>query len=187
MLRVTSTRAFSLIELMVVIAIVAILAAVAAPAYKDYRIRTTAASAVVILQDMTDKGIEAIERTGSFPATIEYGGQTYTTLSGTAQKALDAPPIVRAGYWDDTRLTGISDPDIFVACVYVTGLEGITGYVAPTASSDGARASICTKVSRINDTYIIHCGAYSGGGFDVPAEYLPGGCNCSDLRTEICS
>lgn len=171
---------------MVVIAIVAILASTALPAYKEYRIRTTAASAVIILQDMVDKAIEATDRDGSLPATIDYGGQTYTTLTGTAQKALDASPIVRAGYWDYTRLN-LSAPDIFVACVYVTGLEGIPAYVAPTASSDGARAAICAKVSMINDTYVIHCGSYSSGAFDVPAEYLPAGCNCTDLRTEICN
>lgn len=185
-MRATSPNAFSIIELLVVIAIVAILSSTALPTYKEYRIKATAASAVIILQDMVDKGIEAIEREGSFPSTISYGGQTYTTLSGTAQKALDAPPIVRAGYWDDTRLTGIDDPDKFVACVYVTGLEGITGYVAPTASSDGARAAICAKAKVINNTYVVYCGSYSSGGFDVPVDYLPAGCNCSDLRTETC-
>jgi prepilin-type N-terminal cleavage/methylation domain-containing protein len=64
-------KAFSLIELMVVIAIVAILAAVAYPAYKSYLVRTKMISVVRDLDYYTNMMIKHAQLKGKFPSAAE--------------------------------------------------------------------------------------------------------------------
>ncbi len=66
-------KAFSLIELMVVIAIVGILSAVAVPSYKDYMARVKIVSAVSELQSLRNSVKEYYSKNGSFPTLTDLG------------------------------------------------------------------------------------------------------------------
>ncbi len=96
---VSSYRAFSLIELMVVIAIVAALSAAALPAYKTYILRAEASKAAMIMSDITNKLIEAHER-GVFnctSTTFNYGDTVFTVNSGGPPPVTGYEPVVRIG------------------------------------------------------------------------------------------
>lgn len=70
----TLSKAFSLIELMVVVAIVAILASVAVPAYQDYIKRTHVAEAIVAARDVAkriaDNAVNGIPFTSGLPSPL---------------------------------------------------------------------------------------------------------------------
>ena len=60
-------KAFSLIELIVVISMVAILVAVASPSYKDYRTRVKVLGGMVALDQLKKLSMEYYGITGNFP------------------------------------------------------------------------------------------------------------------------
>jgi type IV pilus assembly protein PilA len=64
-------KAFSLIELMVVIAIVGILAAIASPSYKDYVTRTKLTSGLVIMESLKRISTEYYSINGVFPSLVD--------------------------------------------------------------------------------------------------------------------
>lgn len=66
-------KAFSLIELMVVIAIVGILSAVAVPSYKNYILKAKIASVMPILGHYTNKSIENYTIKGVFANAEDVG------------------------------------------------------------------------------------------------------------------
>lgn len=60
-------KAFSLIELLIVIAIVAILSALASPYYADYIVRSKLANGLVILENLKEQATEYYSINGAFP------------------------------------------------------------------------------------------------------------------------
>lgn len=79
-------KAFSLIELMVVIAIVALLAAVAVPQYKSYIIKANTAKVVTTLDALTQRVIQYSAENGIFPSAYDLG---LSTTPG--QQSVDNP------------------------------------------------------------------------------------------------
>lgn len=73
MYKINTVRAFSLIEIIVVISIVAILSAIAFPAYKKYRVGTMMASAMPAVNDILDRMIKYATINGRFPNARELG------------------------------------------------------------------------------------------------------------------
>lgn len=67
-------RAFSLIELMVVIAIVALLAAVAVPAYKEYVLKARVMNWVQVLNSIQTKVLEYHQKNDAWPANAQEMG-----------------------------------------------------------------------------------------------------------------
>lgn len=169
------SKAFSLIELMVVIAIVALLAAVAVPAYKDYRYKATISQAVGILSGFMDSYIEKIDTKDSL---VVVNGVDFT--SGDEQD-LSLYPVNVVSKYDGSN----------AVCVHVQGLEGITGYAAATDSSTlGTDNRICMRyaVDANTGVYSFTCGSwdYPTDPLDIDPSVLPGGCDCANVSTGSC-
>lgn len=69
-------KAFSLIELMVVIAIVAVLAAVAVPQYKSYIVKSKTAAIIPTLDNLTERAVQFSSKHGFFPRAYDLGLST---------------------------------------------------------------------------------------------------------------
>lgn len=76
-------KAFSLIELMVVVAIISILAAVAVPSYKDYVVRTKLTNGLIILDNLKSIATEYYSINGVIPtlADLNKVGTNFSTNS----------------------------------------------------------------------------------------------------------
>jgi len=119
-------KAFSLIELMVVIAIIALLAAVAVPAYSEYIGRANATSLVNIFSGIESRSREMHNTSGSYPASFADLG-----LSGTASDL-------------DPALTSYS---------FGTQTSGTCSYYASNYAIDGAELNHDTAYQIVFYTY----------------------------------
>lgn len=185
------SRAFSLIELLIVIAIISILAAIAVPAYKQYKLRTTVASALPILIDFSD-AMKSSYTKGTLGNTFTYGGITWQHGVGNEYKPFVNGNVALLEYEPPGSFPGVIGANQFSACVYLTNLDGIVDtsntvpYIAPAGIDRGQRNRMCMLITEQNGVFTTRCGIYSSGGpgsfspgypYDVPAAYLPGGCN----------
>lgn len=169
------SRAFSLIELMVVIAIVAILAAVAVPVYKEYRYKATINNAVVILSAFMDAYVEKVDK-GDSLAVIN--GVDFT---GDDEQNISLYPVNVISKYD-----GIN-----VMCAHIQGLEGVSGYVAATNNTTlGTDNRICMRYAFDSNSgvYTFTCGSWSypADPLDIDPSILPGGCDCASVSTGSC-
>lgn len=89
-------KAFSLIELMIVITIIGILAAVAVPAYQNYVVRAKVATAISLLNGLKTPIAEMYQTNGQFLTT---GLQTsYGTIGNQAIVAVSGSDITNVYY-----------------------------------------------------------------------------------------
>lgn len=174
-------KAFSLIELMVVIAIVGVLSAVAVPAYKQYQIRAKISSGITILQGVAAQLIERRQRGDSVIAV--YNGLDYSSGNNTSSMAFNAPPAVALTYYDLAAVANGNKP--FLIGMDIGGLDGITPpYAAPAgggtlATVQHARIYMYIVEDAASKTYKSYCGNWSAAAAstEIPYEYLPPGCN----------
>lgn len=164
-------RAFSLIELMVVITVVAVLAAVAVPAYKSYIIRAKISTAYEFMKDFQDTYYQKLYATGAVPSSLQYKGLTYTN---NAYLQTGIPPIQNMSYQ-------VMPSGTFVINASIAGLDGVPGYVAPTTGLS-AHSLIRLYSAEVNGVIKVWCGMWGiGDAFDVPLEFLPSECQCTQL------
>lgn len=166
-------RAFSLIELMVVIAIVAVLAAIAVPVYKDYTSASKTSSVYNILNKLQD---DAIERLTTQNTT---GSWTHTSLNlGLPLDPLDSNPR----YFDPTAVdpegigTGDYLADFSDTCPYRGYIEIYYGDNTPLAQSFGF-TSLYLRVWWYESNDVMHrINSYwaSGGSYSSTKNYIPG-------------
>lgn len=169
-------KAFSLIELMVVIAIVSVLAAVALPAYKEYRLRANFVKLMPIVNAYQQALKHELEKGEEIAYPVTLNGTTFVNSVGLSypggtdilhqiQLLLDVHPDV--------------DDDELMMCFYLSSSSGIV------AGNSDLTPRFCTIVSLRNGVYTTYCGTLDAAAVDnyeVPYEYLPAGCNCSEMR-----
>jgi prepilin-type N-terminal cleavage/methylation domain-containing protein len=166
----SSSFAFSLIELMVVISIIGVLAAIAAPSYRLYMVRSRIAAGIPIIEAYIEKSIDYANIHGHFPTGQELGVLNpnyssipstlppYTAQWGGVQGDTCGKVQEIVMYWDASKV-GLTPGDIALGnwqTYYINGnyqticafLEGAYGWAGPWSSN----------------RYISNC--YNGGGGD---------------------
>lgn len=169
-----SNKAFSLVELMVVIAIISILSAIAVPSYKNYIIQTKIASGIPILENAMTLAIQSYETNpnGTFPNPFSIYG---TSINQGSWVAIDSPPVIGFHYNFN------NNPKLW-ECIFFSDI-GIPGFV-PNNHNTSGNNRLCMQAILTNGVWTKFCGTWFAG--DIPAQYLPSGCNCSNVGTMSC-
>lgn len=172
-------RAFSLIELMVVIAIAGILSAVAIPTYKTYQLRALVSEKIKPLESIINDLKLYHSLNGSFPASFDIGG---VTVSGWDN--IDATTTF--GDIGAMAYVPSADSQGFQLLATIKGLNGIPDYIEPSIgqSSPGVGSRAAFGIGLRVDNGIIQyvCGHANDSTSltnSVPYEYLPEICSCT--------
>jgi len=154
-------KAFSLIELMVVIAIVAILSGIAIPAYKQHVIKTKVVDGYQSLNVLVERGKEQYERTGSFPTSyLWHNGQTAPT-----------------GQWTTVNSFNFSQLGL------TKSTDGKAAIIQGNMNNTGLASSIISIAVRdINGILVYKCGYWdSSSTSEFAAQYQPAQCTCTGI------
>ena len=155
--RPSKKRAFSLIELMVVIVIVGFLAAVAIPAYFDYSVKAQVASALPALEKVAKQVIEDYTIKGDLNATCAKG-------TPTSQGTFSDGPIDEIFCYEPNDKT-----DVVMIWAILDSSLGI-----PVATN---RLYYIVYPNPTTGLIEQACGAHnSQNGLNLPEKYIPGGC-----------
>lgn len=163
-------KAFSLLQMMVVISIIGLLTAIAKPYYVSYLNKSKVALAALVLNDYNVKAM-ALYNEG-----LITPGMTSVVLDGVTYydnvaNAVDNPPVI--------GVTFLAPGDAFIAgnawmfCVYVDGLN-FAGY---ESGIGGALSRLCSKVVVNNGIFTTYCGRWDDNSLEIPLDYLPKECN----------
>lgn len=142
-------RAFSLLELMVVVSIIAILAIVVVPSYRDYTVRASIASLIPVA-DKAKNEVEDAHNQGVIFGTS--GSQTYIAANAE-DKPYGLATLTQGNY----------------GCITI----GIDLDALSLDTSQQLGISFCPRV--VDDSIIWQC-AYSSGSSVDYVEYLPAIC-----------
>jgi prepilin-type N-terminal cleavage/methylation domain-containing protein len=169
-------RAFTLLELMVVIAIIAVLTTMAVPYYSSYVNKSKTSLAALVLNDFNTKAISLYNegQIASGISSLMLDGVTYT--DGTPV-AINYPPAIGAVFYAPGDGTVPSNAWAF--CVYVSGLN-FSGYVQGIG---GNYSRLCSMVVVNNGIFTTYCGSWNNSSADIPAQYLPDECNVSNVSS----
>jgi len=173
-MRSRGCRAFSLIELMVVIAIVALLAAVAVPSYKTYVIKSKIADAVRIMGNLNQIWTARYQATGVSPASIPFG--SVTLVAGTSH-LVNLGPIAYLRY-------DFSSSNVMRIMAQLKGLQGIPGYTEPATTATTTSEPVAGMIRMItyekNGVFVVRCGSHDvNNAADIPLSYNPSNCQCA--------
>ena len=147
-------KAFSLIELMVVIGIIAILVIAGVPLYQDFTVRSKISNAIKVID----------------------GINTQIKTNGGGAQAVNLGNLYSISY---SRNAGGSIATIAYA---ITGLDGISSYIAPPNA--GGYNNIHYGLKESNGSMVTVCGAWNGSlNSDIPTKYMPTNCNCQHILT----
>ena len=171
--------AFSLIELMVVIAIVAVLSAIAVPAYKSYLIKANIAKNMQLIDSIARDAYTAYQSSGTFPTSINVNGVGINS-GAWGQVAIGEIELISYNYNNSNEAVLLS--------IAMSGLDGITGYIAPTVGTpiaSGGHSSVFYALRADDDVVSVACGhfasVYAADAIDFA--YLPSSCQCAEVNT----
>lgn len=160
-------KAFSLIELMVVIAIVAVLSVAALPVYKDYIIKTKVVKAIDIASTYQQKFLTAFDNTGSMrQSTNPAGSSDY----GLAFPSACISNLVYSwgASWKNTAYVFM---EMDATCLGLPASE--------TANND---LILMWAHNSGTNTFTTHCGQWNATGY-LNLRYLPASCQGTLLNT----
>lgn len=168
-------KAFSLIELMVVIAIICLLATIAVPYYADYSNKSKVALAALVLNNFNTK-VMALYNEGQI-----YTGMTSLTVDGVSfpdntEVAVAYSPVTLVSFFAPGD--GLLSNNEWMFCARVSGLS-FSGYTGP----GGSYSRVCSKVVFNSGIFTTYCGSWDQGTQEIPLEYLPEDCNVASVQT----
>jgi type IV pilus assembly protein PilA len=182
-------KAFSLIELLVVVAITALLAAFAFPAYRSYTVKSTFARNMPLMTKIaSDLTNSYTSRGGSWPSSITVNGVTVNSGSWTR---IDAT----TNLGDIKALVYSPSPDGLGAEVDFV-IKGLTGASAPgggvyvepltaaTAPATGGYQGFSIGLRDVGGAFKSGCGHPNDASFlsdYIPYAYLPANCKCTNI------
>lgn len=168
-------RAFSLLELMVVIGLISLLMAMATPYYIDYANKSKVALAALVLNELNTKTMALYNEGKVTPgiASISIDGTTFLDNSSVA---MDNPNVTDAVFLAPGD--GFLNNNAWMFCVSVANLS------YPHAVS-GTHSRLCSKVVVNNGIFTTYCGTWTqtDNGLEVLAEYLPEQCNYPEVSS----
>lgn len=151
------SRAFSLIELIVVIAIVGILAAIAIPSYKNYLTKAKLSGAMTVVEGYAEQSKVYYGKYGVFPDNVQVG--VLAGFPANADGYLAKPYIPFMSFMGD----GVATKCHFTVLTsyisnYSSGGEFFTNPNAPTillkyylVSVDGLIVTKCQAIEYVNE------------------------------------
>lgn len=162
-------RAFSLIELMVVIAIVALLASVAVPSYKDYIFRTFLHTGLPILSNGSSFLKETYD-TSELGTTIVFGGLTIN--SGNTFTTYNVGPFNQLTYYAPLN-NGMTADESMICMYYDVSGNGYSDY--DVYGTDNSRR-ICHKITTNSESGSVttECVVYTGTSLIM--DWMPNNC-----------
>ncbi len=173
-------RAFSLVEVLIVVMILAILYAIAIPVYRNYTVKAKVGSALNTLQYINQIILQRYDQK-TIGATITVGNSILT--NGVASTFTGSNNVPIAVYHNSVN--GIP-ADKVLTCVFISGLEAMRPasgavYQAPTSSNRGQRSGMCLLNVLTAGVIKQYCGIWNsdsanGGDGYLPPEYLLPNC-----------
>ncbi len=169
-------RAFSLIEIMVVIGIIAILTTVAAPFYADYMNKSKVALAAVVLNELNTKAM-SLYNEGLLTISTNQISLDGITWVDQVVTPYDRYPVASAMLMFPMSIADNG----WMFCVYVEGLS-FSGYGGP----GGNGSQLCSAVAIQDGIFNTYCGTFAQDAPpDIPQQYLPEECNVTYIPSHL--
>lgn len=168
-------KAFSLIELLVVVAIIAILSAIAIPTYNNYSKRANIAALYNMLENWTEQYMISYQRIGGNPPAPTFNGVQLAANNAASVNALGIQLFNYKRLPTDT--TASPAPGLNGVSVSVALSSAYNSYCGQGSSCLLEMAAIVTS----NGAVVNYCGLWGGTNADLNTGLLPSNCTCTNL------
>ncbi len=168
-------KGFSLIELFAVILAIAALAAMALPSYRSYIARARLVEVISILESHLNEAKKEYIRTGAVPTSV-------LGIPNRVNTAYTDSKYIAYIYYDNGSLWTNTNAAMVKAIVSANVGNGIDGFVAGTS---GAHNTVALAFALEGDQLAFYCGSWVVDGSEIPLEYLPKGCQDTDINNLI--
>lgn len=175
------TKAFSLIELLVVVAIIAILASLAIPAYNQYKYRALIAEAYNSLFAIRQQLVTVYASTGSWPSHVSFGGNN--NIGSDSYTAVNVYPLISISWHTVNNIAYVEGT--------VDGLQGFSTKIGATtytysrpAGGTYGNITVIRSAAQVMTAGFVqnYCGIWAAGDINsIPLAFQPSVCNCTNL------